>query len=86
MKLFSFVHAADIHLDSPLKGLFQYEGAPDVEDIRGATRQALDNLVSFVLSEKVSPFFETELYSGLVSQITHAGFLGNRNYDKIIYH
>ena len=51
--MFSFVHAADIHLDSPLKGLFQYEGAPDVEEIRGATRQALDNLVSFVLTETV---------------------------------
>ncbi len=51
--MFTFIHAADIHLDSPLKGLFQYEGAPDVEEIRGATRQALDNLVSFVLSEKV---------------------------------
>lgn len=51
--MFTFIHAADIHLDSPLKGLFQYEGAPDVDEIRGATRQALDNLVSFVLSEKV---------------------------------
>lgn len=49
----AFVHAADIHLDSPLKGLSQYEGAPDVEEIRGATRQALDNLVRFVLAEKV---------------------------------
>ena len=49
----TFVHSADIHLDSPLKGLVQYEGAPDVAEIRGATRQALDNLVGFVLSEKV---------------------------------
>ena len=32
--MFTFVHAADIHLDSPLKGLFQYEGAPDVDEIR----------------------------------------------------
>jgi len=49
----TFIHSADIHLDSPLKGLVQYEGAPDVAEIRGATRQALDNLVGFVLSEKV---------------------------------
>jgi DNA repair protein SbcD/Mre11 len=49
----AFVHAADIHLDSPLKGLFHYEGAPPVEEIRGATRQALDNLVNLVLSEQV---------------------------------
>ncbi len=47
-----FVHAADIHLDSPLKGLFPYESAPDIEEIRGATRHALDNLVRLVLSEK----------------------------------
>ena len=35
-----FIHAADIHLDSPLRGLERYEGAP-VEAIRGATRRAL---------------------------------------------
>ena len=51
--MFTFVHAADIHLDSPLRGLLQYEGAPDVEEIRGATRQALDNLFGFVLAENV---------------------------------
>ena len=42
--MFKFSHAADIHLDSPLRGLEQYEGAP-VEEIRGATRRALENLV-----------------------------------------
>ena len=25
---FTFIHAADIHLDSPLLGLERYEGAP----------------------------------------------------------
>lgn len=49
----SFIHAADIHLDSPLRGLSHYEGAPSVDEIRGATRQALDNLVNFVISEQV---------------------------------
>jgi len=39
------VHAADLHLDSPLRGLERYEGAP-VDEIRGATRRALENLVS----------------------------------------
>lgn len=48
-----FVHAADIHLDSPLKGLFSYEGAPSAEEIRGATQKALDNLVNFIISEQV---------------------------------
>lgn len=49
----SFIHASDLHLDSPLRGLETYEGAPDIEEIRNATRQALINLVDFVLSEQV---------------------------------
>jgi len=47
-----FVHAADLHLDSPLRGLGRYEGAP-VEQIRGATRRALANLVSLCVDEHV---------------------------------
>lgn len=47
-----FVHAADIHLDSPLSGLEHYEGAP-VEGVRGATRGALRNLVELCLAEEV---------------------------------
>ncbi|MFW5734420.1 MAG: metallophosphoesterase family protein [Oceanidesulfovibrio sp.] len=47
-----FVHAADIHLDSPLVGLSNYEGAP-VERLRGATRQALGKLVDFVIAKRV---------------------------------
>ncbi len=30
--MFKFLHAADIHLDSPLKGLEQYDGAPVERD------------------------------------------------------
>jgi exonuclease SbcD len=47
-----FVHAADLHIDSPLSGLERYEGAP-VELIRGATRRALGNLVDLCLEEDV---------------------------------
>ncbi len=47
-----FIHAADLHLDSPLIGLAAYEGAP-TEEIRHATRDALDNLISFAMSEEV---------------------------------
>lgn len=50
--MFKFLHAADIHLDSPLKGLERYEGAP-VDEIRGATRLALQNLVSLAIDEEV---------------------------------
>jgi len=36
MDRFKFLHAADIHLDSPLRGLSRYEGVP-VEAVRLAT-------------------------------------------------
>ncbi|MBF0179041.1 MAG: DNA repair exonuclease [Magnetococcales bacterium] len=47
-----FIHCADIHLDSPLKGLERHEGAP-VEEIRNASRQAFATLVSLCLEERV---------------------------------
>ncbi|KKC27925.1 metallophosphoesterase [Sphingomonas sp. SRS2] len=46
------MHAADIHLDSPLHGLSRYEGLPEAE-IRGATRAAFDNLVQRAIDEAV---------------------------------
>lgn len=49
MKVF---HAADIHLDSPLRGLAIYEDAP-VDELRSATRRALGNLVEAAIEEKV---------------------------------
>jgi DNA repair exonuclease SbcCD nuclease subunit len=45
------VHAADLHLDSPLVGLERYDGAP-VEAIRGATRRAFANLVNLCVDER----------------------------------
>jgi len=48
-----FVHAADLHLDSPLCGLPRYEGAP-IEAIRGATRRAFENLIDLCLDEGAS--------------------------------
>jgi DNA repair exonuclease SbcCD nuclease subunit len=48
--MFRFVHAADIHLDSPLKGLESYPDAP-VEQIRAAARRAFDNLVDLAVDE-----------------------------------
>jgi exonuclease SbcD len=52
MTNFRFLHAADIHLDSPLHGLSRYEGLP-IEDIRSATRTAFDNLVQRAIDEAV---------------------------------
>ncbi len=47
-----FIHAADLHLDSPLRGLERYAGAP-VERLRTATRGALERLVDLALAESV---------------------------------
>ncbi len=49
---FSFIHAADIHLDSPLQGLVQDEHFHGAETIRNATRQALIKLVDLCLEQK----------------------------------
>jgi len=58
------VHAADLHLDSPLRGLERYEGAP-VDRIRGATRRALENLVDLCLNEGVDLLLIAgDLYDG----------------------
>jgi len=46
------LHAADLHLDSPLLGLPLYEAAP-VERIRSATRRAFENLVGYALEHQV---------------------------------
>jgi DNA repair exonuclease SbcCD nuclease subunit len=47
-----FIHAADLHLDSPLKGLDRYQGAP-VERLRSATRAAFEGLIDLALAESV---------------------------------
>lgn len=47
-----FIHAADLHIDSPLRGLDSYEGAP-VQRLRGASRQALIALVNLAIEQGV---------------------------------
>lgn len=62
--MFKFLHAADVHLDSPLKNLAQYEGAP-VDEIRQASRRALENLVRLALDEQVAfVLVAGDLYDG----------------------
>ena len=48
-----FVHAADLHIDSPLRGLDKYEGAP-AGRLRAATRRALENLVALCIDEQAA--------------------------------
>ena len=63
-KMFKFIHAADVHLDSPLRGLERYEGAP-VQRIRDASRIALENLVTLAIQEKVAfVLIAGDLYDG----------------------
>lgn len=50
--MFKFLHAADIHLDSPMQRLEVYEGAP-VEAVRQASRRAFENLVELARTEAV---------------------------------
>lgn len=47
-----FIHTADIHLDSPLHRLEEYEGAP-VDEIRQASRRAFEKLIDLALEETV---------------------------------
>ncbi|SDC24662.1 DNA repair exonuclease SbcCD nuclease subunit [Paenibacillus sp. UNCCL117] len=52
MRAFSFIHAADLHLDSPFKGL---SGLPDAvkAGLRDSTFAALDRLVELALERRV---------------------------------
>ncbi|HEX9619515.1 MAG TPA: DNA repair exonuclease, partial [Polyangiaceae bacterium] len=64
MSTLRVLHAADLHLDSPLSGLDRYEGAP-VERLRGATRRAFSNLVDFCVEEEVKLLLIAgDLYDG----------------------
>ncbi len=61
---FTFIHSADIHLDSPLRGLDRYDGAP-VDRLRGATRRAFENLVQLCIEEAASfLLIAGDLYDG----------------------
>ncbi len=62
--MFRFLHAADIHLDSPLKGLARYEGAP-AERVRNASRRALERLVETAVGARVAfVLLAGDLYDG----------------------
>ncbi|MDF1556083.1 MAG: DNA repair exonuclease [Deferrisomatales bacterium] len=62
--MFQFLHAADIHLDSPLVGLEGKSDAP-LDELRGATREALENLVQLAISEEVAfVLLAGDLYDG----------------------
>lgn len=64
MTRFSFIHAADIHLDSPLLNLEKYEGAP-VDLLRSAVRKSLTDMVNLAIERKVDfVLISGDLYDG----------------------
>ncbi len=64
MASFRFLHAADIHLDSPLRGLAGQEGSA-AERIRAATREAFEQLVTLAIAEEVAfLIIAGDLYDG----------------------
>jgi DNA repair exonuclease SbcCD nuclease subunit len=72
---FRFIHAADVHLDSPLRGLDRYPGAP-VDRLRVATREAFANLIDLALEETVDLIvLAGDLYDGDQDDYNTALFL-----------
>ena len=59
-----FLHCADVHLDSPLRSLSNYPGAP-VELLRTATRDAFEGLIDVAIRETVDfIIIAGDLYDG----------------------
>src|SRR5580698_1939089 len=64
MASFRFIHCADLHIDSPLRGLEADPDAP-VARIRAATRDAFTALVDYALAERVDFIVAAgDLYDG----------------------
>ncbi len=75
---FRFVHAADIHLDSPLRSLALRD--PDLAELIGnATRQAFVRTIDLCLSEQVDALLIAgDLYDGDQSSMKTARFLAEQ--------
>ncbi|MCE4223299.1 DNA repair exonuclease [Methylobacterium sp. C25] len=75
---FRFVHAADIHLDSPLRSLALRN--PDLAALIGdATRQALTAIVNLCLDERVDALLLAgDLYDGEQTSMKTARFLADQ--------
>lgn len=78
MASFAFLHAADLHLDSPLRGLADDPDAP-AERIRRATRSALEGLVALALRERVAlVLLAGDLFDGDWPDWRSGGFLAGQ--------
>ena len=73
-----FLHAADLHLDSPLRGLARHDEAP-VAALRSATRKAFNNLVELAIEEKVAfVLIAGDLYDSTWRDFSTAIFLAKK--------
>ncbi|MGH9303828.1 MAG: metallophosphoesterase family protein [Acidimicrobiales bacterium] len=82
MSSFRFIHAADIHLDSPLKGLTRHEGAA-AERIRSATRAAFDGLISEAIEQQVAfVVIAGDLYDGSWKDV-HTGLFFSHQMGRL---
>lgn len=77
-----FIHAADLHIDSPLSGLSSHEDAP-VELLRTATRTAFSALIDRAIEEKVAfVIFAGDLYDTDWKDY-NTGFFFNREMARL---
>jgi DNA repair exonuclease SbcCD nuclease subunit len=77
-----FIHAADIHLDSPLKGLAKRHNLP-ADKILSATREALKNLVTLAIDQKVDfVLLAGDVYDGDPEDLT-ANFHFNQQMGRL---
>jgi exonuclease SbcD len=59
------VHAADLHIDSPLRGLSRLEDADVARSLRQASRRALERLVRLVVEERADALvLAGDIYDG----------------------
>ncbi|WP_339156072.1 DNA repair exonuclease [Actinomadura luteofluorescens] len=76
------LHAADLHIDSPLRGLSRYEGAPE-DDLRLATRRALENLVRLATGLSVDAvLLAGDVYDGGWTDY-HTGLFFSRQMSRL---
>ncbi len=65
MSLIKFVHAADLHLDSPFRGIGSEVPDYVLETLQEATFEAYDRTIEFCISEEVDAFLVAgDVYDG----------------------
>ena len=71
MRPFRFVHAADIHLESPFEGLIKGMPEANAKRVRESTFDAFHNIVSLCITEKVDALLIAgDIYDGKDRSLT----------------